>query len=153
CAVQSLLIASLLAERRRRRRVQAALRGRLKFETLLSELSADFTRLPASEIDQQIEKWLQRLSEFLGAGSGGLFELVENGKSDGGRINNSSWAAGTRGAQMPVLNLPIRVDGSSWTLTFYAASRPWPEDLLPRLRVAGEILAGALVRKASVEAL
>src|SRR5262249_4445630 len=49
----------------------------------------------------------------------------------------------------------IHVAGSSWMLKFSArhSRRVWPEDLLPRLRLAGEILAGALVRRAGGEAL
>jgi PAS domain S-box-containing protein len=187
CAVQSLLIALLLVERRRRRRMQIALRERLEFETLFAELSADFTRRPASEIDQGIAKWLQRLGEFFGTGPGDLFELVENGKS-AGTSGATGFASGepyqftdqfcsgalfspaanppggnlneTEGApkeawRKPVLAIPICANGSTWTLTFSATpvQNGWPEDLLPRLRLAGEIFAGAIVRKTSEEAL
>jgi PAS domain S-box-containing protein len=172
CAVQTFLIAGLLAERKRRRRAQAAFRERLEFETLLSELSADFTNLPLSEIDRGIEKWLQRLVEFLGARSGSLFKLSDNSTSSGRRLNDAgrraarssssktAWHHSTDGqpGQAPpdaVLNVPIHVNGSTWTLAFSASRsrRIWPEDLLPRLRLAGEIFVGALVRKVSGEAL
>src|SRR5262249_47177761 len=140
CVVQSFLIAGLLAERRSRRRAKATLRDRLKFETLLSEPSADFTRLPANEIDEAIENWLQRLARFLGVDSAKLLadsELLPALKSC-------------------VLAIPIRVGSSRWTLAFSSTHIPpaWPaDDLLPRLRLAGEILAGTLVRKADGEAL
>ena len=137
--IQTLLIAGLLAERQRRLRAQGALRERLEFETLLSELSADFTRLPPEEVDHGIEKWLQRLVEFLKVDSAAL--LAESSPE----------------AQQPaVLAVPIHVAGSAWTLRFDAKQSPrvaWPEDLLPRLRLAGEILAGALVRNANGQAL
>ncbi len=172
CAVQSLLIAGLLAERKRRRRVQAALRERLEFETLLSELSADFTNLPFSEIDQGIEKWLQRLVEFLGARSGSLFKLVDSSASGGERFNGAaghsrrteSWKTAWhhsrdgKSGQAPsdvALDIPIHVNGSIWTLAFSVSRsrRVWPKDLVPRLRLAGEIFVGALIRKTSGEAL
>jgi len=53
------------------------------------------------------------------------------------------------------LDVPIHVNGSKWTLVFSGrrSRHAWPEDLLPRLRLAGEIFVGALVRKASGEAL
>ena len=172
CAVQSLLIAGLLAERKRRRRVQAALRERLDFETLLSELSADFNNLAFGEIDQGIEKWLQRLVESLGARSGSLFKLFDNSAAGGERFNgaarHSSRTESSKAAwhyskdgqpvQAPpdvVLDIPIHVNGSTWTLAFSASRsrRVWPKDLVPRLRLAGEIFVGALVRKASGEAL
>ena len=47
CALQALLISILLVERAHRRRAKAALDERLRFETLLSELSADFMSLRA----------------------------------------------------------------------------------------------------------
>jgi PAS domain S-box-containing protein len=172
CAVQSLLIAGLLAERKRRRRVQAALRGRLEFETLLSELSADFINLPLSEIDQGIEKWLQRLVGFLDARSGSLFKLFDKSATGvegfNGTGEHSTRTESTKTAwhhsrdeqpgQAPpdvALDIPIHVNGSTWTLAFSASRsrRVWPEDLVPRLRLAGEIFVGALVRKAGGEAL
>ena len=45
CALQALLISILLIERARRRRAKAALDERLRFETLVSELSADLMGL------------------------------------------------------------------------------------------------------------
>jgi PAS domain S-box-containing protein len=196
CIIQSLLITGLLAERRMRRRAQAALRQRLEFETMLSELSAEFNRLPASEIDDAIDRWLHKLSRFLD-GSEGHFELGEAADSANERSQSSETSAphevlfsatiperindqlfnGTvvrllsskravlnltrrrrsqqRSQRTPVLALPISVNGSAWTLTFSApqSHRGWPEDLLPRLRLAGEIFAGAWIRKASEEAL
>ncbi|PYS28666.1 MAG: hypothetical protein DMG11_11845, partial [Acidobacteria bacterium] len=144
--VQSFLIAGLLAERRRRRLAQTKLLDRLQFETLLSELSAEFTTLPAKETDQAIEKWLRRLSEFLGAESGNLFKL--DALPDGAPAQYQS-------RHEVALAIPIHVDGSTWTFTFQApeSRRVWAKDLLPRIRLAGEILAGALARKANAEAL
>ena len=65
--LQSALIAALLVHRALRRRVRRALAERLRFETLLSDLSVMFATGPASEVDGQIETGLRRLVEDLGA--------------------------------------------------------------------------------------
>ena len=65
--LQSALIAALLVHRAVRRRVQRALAERLRFETLLSDLSAMFATGPVAEVDRQIETGLRRLVEDLGA--------------------------------------------------------------------------------------
>jgi hypothetical protein len=49
---------------------------RLRFETLLAELSATFVNLPATQVDSQIELALRRLVVFLGVDRGGLAELL-----------------------------------------------------------------------------
>src|SRR5262249_1346802 len=49
---------------------------RLRFETLLAELSATFVNLPTSQVDSQIASGLRRLVEFLGVDRGGLAELL-----------------------------------------------------------------------------
>jgi len=51
-------------------------RQRLRFETLLAELSATFINLPASQVDSRIESALRQLVEFLEVGRGGLAEVV-----------------------------------------------------------------------------
>ena len=53
---------------------------RLRFETLLAELSATFVNLPASQVDSQIESALRRLVEFLDVDRGGLAELLVDQK-------------------------------------------------------------------------
>ncbi len=65
--LQSALIATLLVHRVQRRRVRHALAERLRFETLLSDLSAMFAAGPVTEVDQQIGTGLRRIVEDLGA--------------------------------------------------------------------------------------
>src|SRR5882724_11412973 len=43
-----------------------AIQERLRFETLLTELSATFVNVPASQVDSQIEAGLRRIVEILG---------------------------------------------------------------------------------------
>jgi len=56
------------------------LQERLRFETLLAELSATFVNLPATQVDSQIESALQRLVEFLELDRGGLAEVLADQK-------------------------------------------------------------------------
>jgi PAS domain S-box-containing protein len=65
--LQSALIAALLVHRALRRRVRRALAERLRFETLLSNLSAMFAAGSTTEVDQQIDTGLRRIVEDLGA--------------------------------------------------------------------------------------
>jgi two-component system, NarL family, sensor kinase len=152
CAVQSLFIAALLAERRKRVRTRMELDERLEFETLLSELSGDFATLAPERIDHGVEQWLTKLAVFFGAESASLSE-TGRGRSLYARLPDHEQ---TRDAtSVRDLIIPIDIDRSRWTLAFSAlsSSRLWSADFLPRLRLAGEMLAGALVRKVSEKAL
>ena len=62
-----------------RKRVELALDERLRFETLLTELSAAFANLPTRAVDQEIDKWLQNLVEFLDMDRAILDQVGEDG--------------------------------------------------------------------------
>ena len=64
--LQSALIVVLLVHRALRRRVRRTLAERVRFETLLSDLSVMFASGPVSEVDRQIETGLRRIVEDLG---------------------------------------------------------------------------------------
>src|SRR6267142_932969 len=64
-AFQAVLIVGLLVSRRQRRRAQRTLAERLRFETLVSELSAALITVPARGVAGQIEKALERIVEEL----------------------------------------------------------------------------------------
>jgi formate hydrogenlyase transcriptional activator len=53
------------------------LEERLRFETLLAEISARFVNLPAAEIDSEIEGAQRRICEFLNLDRSSLFEILE----------------------------------------------------------------------------
>jgi PAS domain S-box-containing protein len=59
--------------------LQAELEDRLRFETLLAELSARFVNLPPDRVDQEIEDALRCLVEALQADQSGLGRLTEGG--------------------------------------------------------------------------
>src|SRR5262245_45494696 len=73
--VQSLFIALLLVERRRRRQAQDSLGERLRFETLLSELSATLITLPVAVLDRETGRALQRIVEQLALDRATLAEV------------------------------------------------------------------------------
>jgi len=60
--------------------LQAELEDRLRFETLLAELSARFVNLPPEQVDQEIENALGRLVEALRADRAALGRLTEDGQ-------------------------------------------------------------------------
>ncbi len=66
CIIQTLLIYVLLRLQNRLRKARQSAEERHRFEALLAELSAAFVYLPVDEVDQAIDQWLVRLSEFLG---------------------------------------------------------------------------------------
>ena len=90
---QTLVVVALLFERRRRRRAQAALEDRLRFETLLTEISAGFadpagvlrepdrTSRSATSVDEQVREGLRRIAQGLGAEGASLWRFSTTGAS------------------------------------------------------------------------
>src|SRR5499427_4201923 len=78
-AFQAMLIAVLLFERKRRQRANESLNERLRFETLLSKLSAEFTDVPASKVEPTIVKWIKELEAFLMVDNIELVDVSCNG--------------------------------------------------------------------------
>ena len=71
------------------RMMELSLEEKLRFETLLTDLSAAFVNLPVKEIDQQVTFGLKRIAQFLGIERSGL---VQVDMTDGVKITHS-WAA------------------------------------------------------------
>lgn len=111
-AAETSLIAGLLLRRAARKRAQALLEERLRFETLLSELSAGLIHVAANDIDPALERGLQQVVGFLGADRGKL-----DGYVDGDRgVRLSSPASGAEA-------LPRITDAGQF---------PWTADALRR---------------------
>jgi signal transduction histidine kinase len=77
----------LLLQRTGRRRVEVSLDERLRFESLLSELSASLIDVSMSDLDGAIERGLQRVGTFLKVDRANLHEYVPEGA-----IVRISWA-------------------------------------------------------------
>jgi signal transduction histidine kinase len=85
--VQSGLIGALLVHRAQRRRAQRTLTERLRFETLLSDLSARLSACPVGQVDQQITTGLRRIVEDLGVDAAGVWAFPD--QSDDIRLAHS----------------------------------------------------------------
>lgn len=68
--------------------LSVSLQERLQIEQLLSDLSTRFSALPEDQIDGEIEMWMRRLAEMLGADRSSFAELT-----DGGFVVTHSYAA------------------------------------------------------------
>lgn len=173
---------------------------RLRFETLLAQMSATFVNLLSSEVDSQIESALRRLVEFLDVDRGGLAEVFADqqqmvithsyhakGAPPLPRIilnEQLPWYAKTiqeggifRVSRLPDelppeaslereycaqvglkshLMIPLKVmDTVVGAIGFgcFRGNRNWPDDVIQRLRVVGEIFTNALARKRADQAL
>ena len=183
-----------------RKRVELALDERLRFETLLTELSAAFANLPTTTVDQEIDKWLQNLVEFLDLDRAIFDQVGEDGMTLSRshshtargidtlpldvandqtpwiteqllRGNTVKWSripddipeqaskekefAGRIGAKS-VLSIPVCIGGSvicAISFTSMRIYRDWPDEMVARLRLVGEIFANAIARKRAEEAL
>ncbi len=67
-----------LLHRVARRRTKFALEERLRFETLLSELSAGLIHVPAVDIDAALARALRQVGTFLGVDRGSLDEYLDD---------------------------------------------------------------------------
>ena len=102
-----------------RKRVELSRDEQLRFEVLLSEQSAAFSRVSAADVDREIEQALRRTVDFLGVDRGSLAEFSSDGRTT--RVTHSWANPGTAPAP----------------LTLVLAEVPWVET---RLR-AGEIVS------------
>ena len=121
---QACLIAVLLLQRTGRRRAEQSLTERLRFERLLSELSARLVPVSLDAVDIEIERGLRRVAEFLGVGRASLHEYVP-----GGAIARICWA----------------VEGVEGQSSILEADRfPW---------TAGQLVRGQVVRVSRLDEL
>jgi signal transduction histidine kinase len=90
-----------------RKRVVLALDERLRFETLLTELSAAFANLPTGKVDQEIDKWLQNLVEFLDLDRATFDQVGEDGMT---LSRSHSYTAGG----IDTLSLNVADDQTPW---------------------------------------
>jgi two-component system, NarL family, sensor kinase len=117
--VETLFIAGLLRQRVRRKRLERSLDDRLRFEMLITNLTATLVHVMAREIDQAIRDGLQRVGEFLGADRCSLAQFSEDTKAF--RLTHSWTAKGC--APVPSF--------------LWADQCPW---------ISGQVLSGKTVR-------
>jgi signal transduction histidine kinase len=80
--LSSLLLAVGLAlERAGRRRAEVLLGERLRFETLLSEQVATFSRISGADVDREIQRALRRIADLLAVDWGNLTEYSDDSRT------------------------------------------------------------------------
>ena len=174
-------------------------RDRIRFETLLANLSATFVNVPADQVDAQIMAGLRQIVEFLGIDRSGFGQLVPD--ENNFAITHSYQVDGVPPTpkvllevQFPVyarkvregvpfrlpddiqdieeaaaereylsqsglksqLTIPLKVTGAVVGGIGFASFRArleWPDELVRRLRLVGDIFTNALARKQADEAL
>ena len=77
--LQSLLITALLVNRKRRLRAEHALADRLRFETVLSDLSSRFVHIVPETVHREIQCALAQVAEELALDRGTVFEVSGDG--------------------------------------------------------------------------
>jgi PAS domain S-box-containing protein len=185
-----------------RRQAEEALSERLRFERLLSDLSARFVNLPAEGLDREIERALEMVMAFFDVDRCGLVrtlpgktafqithvaasahappvpqgmeiprsknpwayrKLVEKGEvvsfarvddvPDEAHASKPFWR---RMGIRSTLSIPILLGESvDYVITINAVQneRVWPEEIIPRLQLLGEVLVNALTRRNAEQAL
>jgi signal transduction histidine kinase/integral membrane sensor domain MASE1 len=194
-AVTLLSLATLIEERRQ---AQHALGIRLRFEELLSRLSAALVRLPSDQMTAAFEAWLGRIARVLGIDALTVFEASPGtgvlqtvyswtaahagGPPAAGPTEHVKWARrslisgeplvvsdtddATSDGPAPSLTsqsmvfkaggaIPLVGGGEViGALAFGSIREPqWSDDLVANAQLVGEVLASALKRKQSENAL
>ena len=72
------LLSEVFTSALERRRAELALNERLRFEALLSELSAGFSALSAAHVDSEITRGLRRIVDFMEADQGRLLDFSKD---------------------------------------------------------------------------
>jgi formate hydrogenlyase transcriptional activator len=194
-------VADVFAGAVERKRRKLELTDRLRFETLLSDLSARFVKIPPGEIGREIKQALQDVAELFHGDYSGLIEVLADQRL--ARVTHAWYAEGIepvpenvnlaavfpwsygntieqgrhimfrRPADLPyeavkdrqsweamgtksALVIPILLEDSFHYLIAIHSSREertWQEEYVPRLRLLGETLVNALIRKGAEEKL
>ncbi len=76
----ALLGIRLILERAGRRRAERSLGERLRFETLLSEQVATFSRVSGADVDRAIQRALRQIADFLSVDWGNLTEYSDDSR-------------------------------------------------------------------------
>ena len=115
--VQAALIVGLLVHRAQRQRAQRALAERLRFETLLAELSAALLTQRTGEIDREIDRMLERVGEEMEFDRAILAERLDG--ANAARVTHSWTRAGIAAA-------PVTFEGTTfpWILGRLAGGEP-----------------------------
>jgi formate hydrogenlyase transcriptional activator len=188
------LIAQVFANALARKQAEQTLRNRLRFEQMVSNLSARFLAIPFDQVDSEIDKALRQIMEFLQVDRCALLEFQKDKAL--ARITHAAFGEGlepisgeinlaelfpwcyeqlrqgehiniSRVGDYPeealrdrqshaamgiksALNIPVAVGGRILRTIVINQTREqqtWPEEVIPRLRLLGEIFVNTLERQ------
>jgi signal transduction histidine kinase len=155
--LQTLLLIGLFVQARRRLHAERELDERLRFETLFSEITRRLTHAEAARLDQEIEAALRRLAEALAVDRADVGEFVAG---SGELAIRFTYVASSRYRELP----PVIDAGEPWVSSIQVplssggaplgglglgllVQRTWPDALVARLELCGEIFGNALMRR------
>ncbi len=162
------LLSEAFASALERKRMESALAERLRFQRLLSELSARFANVSTLDFDQAVHGALAAIRDFLGVDRAELIEFPAHG--DAGQAWSLSGATDmTRVSwlrlrlqsgdvvrisgldELPdiksLVALPLRGGGAvlgGLVVATVVAEREWPNELMDQLHLVGEAVTNAL---------
>lgn len=146
------LLSQAFASALDRRRMELSLAERLRFEKLLSSLSAAFSHLSAGDFDREIQRGLRQVAEFLGVDRGSLIEFSRDGSTarswaieEWMDVGEFPWMTARlqRGDTVSFSQLEEFPDEAAVDLQSYLAYRVKPQVAVPLL--AGGTVVGGLV--------
>ena len=164
-ALESLLIALLLVERKRRVRAQRAVEGQVAYERVMRELTGDMVRRSPAEVAGALEDAMPRVARFAGARAALLVIAPDDARSDATCLAWSEAEDTVRRcagrAEVPSvagcssLEIPLVVEQETYgMLELYRASgTAWPADMAARLGAVGDLITGALARARAARVL
>ena len=146
------LLSEAFASTLERKRMELSLAERLRFEKLLSSLSTALSQLSAGDFNQEVQRALHRVVDFLGVARGSLIEFSRDGSSSHSwaieewmDVGEFPWmtACLQRGDVVSFSELEQLPDEAAVDRRSYLAHRVKPQVAVPLL--AGGTVVGGLV--------
>ena len=146
------LLAAAFASTLERKRMELSLAERVRFETLLSSLSTALSELSAGDFNQEVQRALHRVVDFLGVARGSLIEFSRDGSTTHSwaieewmDVGEFPWMTARlqRGDVVSFSELEKLPDEAAVDRQSYLAHRVKPQTAVPLL--AGGIVVGGLV--------
>lgn len=162
------LLSEAFAGALERKRMESALAERLRFQRLLSDLSARFANVSAVDFDQAVRGALGAIAEFLGLDRAELIEFPGRGGCGNSwsllgaadmveirwlmsEIQDGHVVRVSRLDELPdiksLVAFPLRAAGvvlGGLVVATVVAERAWPNELMDQLHLVGEAVANAL---------
>jgi len=146
------LLAAAFASTLERKRMELSLAERVRFEKLLSSLSTALSELSAGDFNQEVQRALHRVVDFLGVARGSLIEFSRDGSTTHSwaieewmDVGEFPWMTARlqRGDVVSFSELEKLPDEAAVDRQSYLAHRVKPQTAVPLL--AGGIVVGGLV--------